>query len=115
MQAPAQLALNAKLPAHALFTSHLTVEPITGTALEHGTVELPGDDRAWMAAIYKGVHPDTGLNAEYKASLKSSKGDLWEKACAIEFGRLAQGNLPPMIRGTNTMHFIHRSDMPDDR
>jgi hypothetical protein len=64
-------------------------------------------------AIYKAVQLDTGLNAEYKALLRSSKGDLWEKACANEFGRLAHGNLPHMLRGTNTMHCLHRSDMPD--
>jgi hypothetical protein len=110
-----QLLNNTNLPAHALFTSHAQVTRHTGAAIEHGVVELTEDDSAWMAVIYKAVHPDTGLDAEYKELLKSSKGPLWENACADEFGRLAQGNLPTLPTGTDTIHFIHRTEMPKGR
>jgi hypothetical protein len=110
-----QLLHNTNLPAHALFTSHAQVTRHTGAAIEHGVVELTGANCAWMAAVYKAIHPDTGLDAKYKELLKSSKGPLWENACADEFGRLAQGNLPTLPTGTNTMHFIHRTEMPNGR
>jgi hypothetical protein len=112
---PAQLLQNAQLPAHALFTLHPHVARDTGAAVEHNVVDLTRADCAWMDAVYKAIHPDTGLDAEYKELLKSSKGPLWENACADEFGRLAQGNLPGLPTGTNTMHFMHRSDLPDGR
>jgi hypothetical protein len=108
-----QLLSNAQLPAHALFTSHPHVTRSTGAAVEHNVVQLTGTNWAWMDAVYKVIHPGTGLDAEDRELLQSYKGPLWENACADEFGRLAQGNLPHLPQGTNTMHFIHRSDMPD--
>lgn len=78
MPTQTQVTFNAtKLPTHALFTSHLKVESSTGAALKHGTADLHANECAWMVAIYK-----AGLDAKYKSLLKSSKGDLYESACA---------------------------------
>jgi hypothetical protein len=44
--------------------------------IKHGVVERMGAGCAWMAVIYKAIHPNTGLDAKYKELLKSSKGSL---------------------------------------
>jgi hypothetical protein len=72
MPTPAQLAQNAELLAHMLFTLHLTVDPNTGATLKRGAVDLNGNNCAWMAAVYKAIHPpDTGLDAKDKALKKA--------------------------------------------
>ena len=40
--------------------------------------------------------------------------EIWTKAGANEFGRLAQG-VGGRIDGTNTIYFIHKHDIPQDR
>jgi hypothetical protein len=40
--------------------------------------------------------------------------DVWNKSAADEFGRLAQG-IGGRIKGTNTLHFIRKHDIPIDR
>jgi len=61
------------------------------------------------------IHPDTGLPAEYKDLRNSSEGAEWIIETADEVGRLAQGNNDTGIKGTDTMFFIHRSEIPQDR
>jgi len=61
------------------------------------------------------IHPDTGLPAEYKDLRNSSEGAEWIIETADEVGRLAQGNSDTGIKGTDTMFFIHRSEIPKDR
>jgi hypothetical protein len=110
-----QLVANTHLPAHALFTFHAHVTRHTGAAIELGVVDLTGANCAWMVAVYKAIRPNSGLYTKYKELLKSSKGPLWENACANGFGRLAHGNLPTLPTGTNTVHFIHQTAIPDGR
>ena len=51
----------------------------------------------------------------YRQLLKHPKlGDQWQLSSANEFGRLAQG-IGGRIRGTDTIHFIKKSDVPQDR
>jgi hypothetical protein len=62
---------------------------------------------------YTAIHPDTGESVEYDALLRSSAGQAWERGCADEFGRLAQGNTDnPSINGTNTFFFIRHNQVP---
>ena len=57
---------------------------------------------------------DTGELLEYRHLLKHPKfKEAWEIAAANEFGRLAQGIRD--IKGTDTIHFIHKSNIPQDR
>lgn len=63
----------------------------------------------------KAIHPDTGKLVEYPALLKSSDGHLWEESNCEEIGRLAQGYLPTVPTGTNTLHFIRFDQIPGDR
>ncbi len=70
----------------------------------------------WHHRANKAIHPDTGALVDYPALLKSSESNAWADANSDDSGRLAQGygkkhNIP----GTNTMHFMHRSDLPDGR
>ena len=60
----------------------------------------------------KAINPDTGKLSEYPTLLKSSDGNHWEESCCQEIGRLAQGYLPEMPQGTNTMHFIKFDQIP---
>ena len=64
---------------------------------------------------YKAVNPDTGLLAEYRELLKSSKGDVWSNGMCNEIGRLFQGYEKNGIKGSNTCRWIHPSKMPDGR
>jgi hypothetical protein len=67
---------------------------------------------------YTAIHPDTGESVEYNALLNSPAGPAWEAASADEIGRLAQGHTHPngtTVAGTDTIHFIHVSQMPKGR
>ena len=87
--------------------------------------ELSPSDVAWLIQTFaidtdhhfahKAVHPDTGELCDYQALSQSSEGPLWEESNCEEIGRLAQGYLPRMPKGTDTVHFIHYNDIPDDR
>jgi hypothetical protein len=57
----------------------------------------------------------TGKMLEYPQLLRDPKHEaIWSKAGANEFGRLAQG-VGGRIDCTNTMFFIHKHEIPQDR
>jgi hypothetical protein len=91
-------ATSASIQHSAAFLSHLaTTNPI------------------WQHRGYKAIHPDTGSLVDYPALLKSSQAAGWIEANADEIGRLAQGYKKRNIPGTDTMHFIHVTDIPKGR
>jgi len=58
---------------------------------------------------------DTGKLMEYRALMKSPKySKLYGQSYAKELGRLAQG-IPGTVEGTNTIFFIHKSNVPAER
>jgi hypothetical protein len=58
---------------------------------------------------------DTGKLLEYRQLLRDPKHtEIWTKAGANEFGRLAQG-VGGRIDGTNTIFFVHKHEIPQDR
>ena len=58
---------------------------------------------------------DTGKMLEYRQLLCHQKSEeAWNRAGANEFGRLAQG-VSGRIKGTNTIEFIHKHEVPQDR
>lgn len=61
------------------------------------------------------VDPETGQNMSYAKLKAGPNGAEWEQAMANELGRLTKGVLPHMPTGTETMRFIHPSEMPSDR
>jgi hypothetical protein len=58
-------------------------------------------------------NPDTGKLAEYLELSNWSEGTLWQQSNAEEIGRLAQGH--GTTKGTNTIVFIHPSQIPQGR
>ena len=61
------------------------------------------------------VDPDTGEHMEYRQLISNPRTSaLWQRSAANEFGRLAQG-VGDRIQGTDTIHFIHKSELPSDR
>jgi len=64
---------------------------------------------------HKAINPDTGKLAEYPVLLKSTDGYHWEESCCEEIGRLAQGYLPNVPQGTDTIHFIRFDQIPKGR
>ena len=61
------------------------------------------------------IDPDTGKSLEYRDLIRHPKlQSTWLRSAANEFGRLAQG-VGDRIKGTNTMHFIHPSEIPEGR
>jgi hypothetical protein len=58
------------------------------------------------------IGPDTGTVHKYRQLIADPKTcDIWLHAAANKFGRLAQG-VKTQIKGTNTINFIHRSQVP---
>lgn len=57
----------------------------------------------------------TGSTLSYRQLQAGPNGPAWEQSAANEIGRLAQGVLPHMPHGTDTMHFIAHSAIPADR
>ena len=58
---------------------------------------------------------DTGELLEYRQLLRHPKyKEIWNRAAANEFGRLAQG-VGGRVKATNTIEFIHKHEVPQDR
>jgi hypothetical protein len=52
---------------------------------------------------------------KYRQLMRDPKyKETWSKSAANEFGRLAQG-VGGRYKGTNTIHFIHKNQVPRDR
>jgi hypothetical protein len=73
----------------------------------------PDPHRQHFAYLGHAINPDTGKIAEYRELSQSSDGAIWRNSNAEEIGRLAQGY--KNIKGTNTIYFIHPSQMPKGR
>jgi hypothetical protein len=59
--------------------------------------------------------PDTGKQLNYRPFLQHPKNkDAWSRSAANEFCRLAQA-VSNRIKGTDTIRFIHESDIPTKR
>ena len=58
---------------------------------------------------------ETGELLEYRALLKHPRFKKeWNRSAADEFGRLAQG-IEGRVKGTDTIRFIHKHEVPQDR
>ena len=58
---------------------------------------------------------ETGQLLEYRQLLRHPKyKDVWNRSAADEFGRLAQG-IGGRVKGTDTIRFIHKHEVPPDR
>jgi hypothetical protein len=58
---------------------------------------------------------ETGNLLEYRQLLTHPRfKEIWNKSAADEFGRLAQG-IGGRVKGTDTIQFIHKHDVPADR
>jgi hypothetical protein len=61
------------------------------------------------------IDPDTGTAKEYRQLIADPQTrDVWLHSAANEFGRLAQG-VKNRKKGSNTINFIHRSQVPTGR
>ena len=61
------------------------------------------------------LNRDTGKLLKYRQLIRDPRyKQEWSKSAANEFGRLAQG-VGDRIKGTNTMKFIHKQDVPRKR
>jgi hypothetical protein len=61
------------------------------------------------------IDATTGKMMNYRQLMRSpSHKEVWSRSSANEFGRLAQG-VGGRIKGTNTITFIRKSDVPHDR
>ena len=58
------------------------------------------------------IKPDTGASLEYRHLIHGPDKDIWVKALANDFGRLAQGVKTRMPTGNSTIFFIHPSEIP---
>jgi hypothetical protein len=59
---------------------------------------------------------ETNTYLNYRQLMRHPKyNDTWSKSSANEFGRLTNGLKDGRVKGTNTMHFIRKEDVPADR
>ena len=58
------------------------------------------------------ISPDTGVSLEYLHLIQGPDKDIWVKALANDFGRLAQGVKDRIPTGNSTIFFIHPSKIP---
>ena len=70
---------------------------------------------SWLYEMANSVIGDDGKILEYKHLIADpNTRAVWQRAFGNELGRLAQG-MPGRVEGTNTIFFIHKSDIPADR
>ncbi len=61
------------------------------------------------------LNKETGEIMEYRHIMKSPKyRNLYKNSYRKELGRLAKG-IPDVVKGTNTIFFINRADVPSKR
>ena len=61
------------------------------------------------------LNNETGEMMEYRHLMANPKyKETWQKAYGKELGRLAQG-MPGRVEGTNTIYFINKNEIPQDR
>jgi hypothetical protein len=65
--------------------------------------------------LHTGLNDKTGELMEYRHLVSNPKyRDIWRNAYGKEIGRLAQG-VPRIVKGTDTIVFIHKTSVPQDR
>ena len=57
------------------------------------------------------INPDTGVSLEYRHLIQGPDKDIWVKALANDFGRLAQGVKDIIPTGNSKIFFIHPSEI----
>ena len=66
-------------------------------------------------AVHSVLDQETGQLLEYRALLKHPRfKEVWSRSASDEFGRLAQG-IGGRIKGTDTIRFIFKHEVPQDR
>ena len=66
-------------------------------------------------AAHSVLDQETGELLEYRQLLRHPRfKEVWNRSAADEFGRLAQG-IGGRIKGTDTIQFIHKHEVPADR
>eukprot|EP00804_Cyclotella_cryptica_P009373 CCRYP_018077-RA/>CCRYP_018077-RA protein AED:0.09 eAED:0.09 QI:0/0/0/1/1/1/2/0/1069 len=89
---------------HFLATCHIGI-----TAAQATQRRYPPD------MLHAVLNDETGELMEYRHLLANPKyRDTWQNSYGKELGRLAQG-LPGIVKGTNTIAFIQRTHVPQDR
>eukprot|EP00804_Cyclotella_cryptica_P001906 CCRYP_007349-RB/>CCRYP_007349-RB protein AED:0.31 eAED:0.31 QI:0/-1/0/1/-1/1/1/0/639 len=89
---------------HFLATRHIRI-----TAAQATQWRYPPD------MLHAVLNDETGELMEYRHLIANPKyRDTWQNAYGKELGRLVQG-LPSIVKGTNTIAFIQRTHVPQDR
>jgi hypothetical protein len=120
-QSPPRVAASAAKPAPPHYhtrsqtrtqqCNHIPTQPSSKTMLITPKMDGIPTFPLTNAVIYL----DTGTAHEYRQLIAYPKTrDVWLHAAANKFGRLAQG-VKTRIKGTNTINFIHRSQVPTGR
>jgi hypothetical protein len=78
-------------------------------------VLLPTQPPSVWHSAHAVLDPATGASLSYRQLQLGPDGAAWLQSAANEIGRLAQGVLPHMPHGTDTMHFIAHDAVPSGR
>ena len=91
----------------------MDVAGVTVTARQAAGRQYPLDFLTSFAGAV--LDSDTGDLLEYRHLIKNPKyKEPWHYSMGNEIGRLAQG-MPGRNNGTDTIHFIHRKEVPEDK
>eukprot|EP01082_Thalassiosira_pseudonana_P004270 g3915.t1 g3915 contig14:1435-2889(-) len=97
-----------ELPLPQRYDLQSQARHIIQSAIDDGQ-GIPNDHFAFAV-----IDEETGKSLEYKDLMKLDKYKrIWSTSFANELGRLTQGIRD--IPGTNTMFYIHKSEIPEDR
>ena len=89
------------------------VAALTATSPTSAKMWNPRPSKSKAERLYAVLEGDRMLN--YRQLISHPKlGEQWQTSSANEFGRLAQG-IGGRIKGTNTIFFIKKEDIPEER
>jgi hypothetical protein len=93
----------------------ITNDCVRFSAARQGIAAPAVDQETYAALLNAIVDPTTGQLMEFRHLIADpTTRPTWMNAAANEFGRLMAG-LPRGIKGTNTMSFIRKDEVPKDR
>ncbi len=96
-------------------TSILQGPRVALTITELAGAVLDDDPKAALEFANEIFDMDSGQILKYRKLISHPKHcDIWMHSSANEFGRLAQG-IGNRIKGTDTIFFIHKHQVPQDR
>jgi hypothetical protein len=100
------------VPAPRVAVNETIAHRTRSNTTDHTREQCEEQSNFFASAVF---HPNTGNAMTYRQLITDPLTNHdWQRSAANEFGRLAQG-IGGRVKGTNTIRFIKRSEIPSDR